>query len=216
MIGAIRDALFPEDQRCVCCGRPLLGQEAVLCLSCAKALDRLKYRFDEEVGGKLPACLSMAWAAFPYREQARKLERALKFGGALLAAEPLCHRMAYMAACYAPDAITHVPLHSARLTERGYDQACELAWRICAITGITRLSGALTRVRNTPTQVGKDRKQRRENVKDAFEGNAELVSGKRILLIDDVFTTGATASACAMALKRSGAREIGFVAACRA
>ena len=106
-----------------------------------------------------------------------------------------------------------VPLHAAKLRQRGFNQS-ELIARIALRAPLlpARLqvcSSALERVRNTESQTGLTRHQRRENVRGAFSvRNPELVAGRTILLVDDVFTTGTTVSECARILRRAGSESV--------
>ncbi|MDQ6624047.1 MAG: ComF family protein, partial [Verrucomicrobiota bacterium] len=114
------------------------------------------------------------------------------------------------------DLVVPVPLHSARKRERGFNQAELLAEIFCARAGLP-LSLALERVRYTTTQTAFDRAERMENLRDAFRlrRNAD-VRGCRVLLIDDVLTTGATLSECARVLKVGGATSVHAATAARA
>ena len=106
------------------------------------------------------------------------------------------------------DAIAPVPLHSLRLLRRRYNQAAEIARPLSAMTGTPYLPDVLVRRRATATQAGKSGTGRRRNVAAAFAvppARAQQVAGKRVLLVDDVLTTGATAEGCARALKSAGA-----------
>ena len=106
------------------------------------------------------------------------------------------------------DAIAPVPLHPTRLLGRRYNQAAEIARPLSRLTGVTYLPDALVRVRATETQGGKSGSGRRRNVAAAFQvpaSRAKQVAGRRILLIDDVMTTGATLEGCARALLKAGA-----------
>ncbi len=106
------------------------------------------------------------------------------------------------------DIIAPVPLHPARLRERGYNQAALLARELGKSIGLPVVEHSLVRVRATRPQVELGALERKENVQDAFRcPNAEL-GGKRILLIDDVCTTGATLEACSIALQQVGARSV--------
>jgi ComF family protein len=109
------------------------------------------------------------------------------------------------------DAIAPVPLHPSRLLSRRYNQAAEIARPLARLSGVGYLPDALVRRRATGTQGGKSGAGRKRNVAGAFEvpaRRAHRVAGKRILLIDDVMTTGATADECARVLRAAGARRI--------
>jgi ComF family protein len=113
------------------------------------------------------------------------------------------------------DLLVPVPLHRTRLWSRRYNQAAILARRLSEITGLPLGLTLLRRVRQTQSQVGLTSHERRENVAAAFAvapGAETRLHGKRILLIDDVITTGATLGACAETLKRAGAAEVDCLA----
>ena len=112
------------------------------------------------------------------------------------------------------DLVVPVPLGPKRERERGYNQAALLAAALCGRSGLPYSRSSVRRIRETRTQVGLSVGQRRENVRGAFGARPDLVSGKSVLLVDDVLTTGATLNACAEALKQAGAvRVIGLTLA---
>ncbi len=120
--------------------------------------------------------------------------------------------------CYLKsDLIVAVPLHSARLRERGYNQAQLLADELSRMTGIPADPKAVRRVRHNPTQTRLNRKQRLENVRNIFQvKDPSRVRGRRVILVDDVLTTGATIGSCARALLEAGALEVLALAAAAA
>jgi len=104
------------------------------------------------------------------------------------------------------DVIVPVPLHARRLRERGYNQAALLARELGKGVGLPVLENALIRVRDTSPQVDLGAEERRENVRGAFHLPDDRLVGKSVLLVDDVYTTGATLEACSLALKQRGVR----------
>jgi ComF family protein len=104
--------------------------------------------------------------------------------------------------------IVPVPLHAARLRERGYNQAALLARELGKSIGLPVSENSLVRVRATRPQVELGAQERKENVRDAFCCSNMELKEKRILLIDDVCTTGATLEACSIALQQVGARSV--------
>jgi ComF family protein len=107
------------------------------------------------------------------------------------------------------DRIVPVPLHPAKKREREFNQAERLAHRLGRATGIPVDAGLLKRIAPTRTQTLLTREQRAENVRRAFVmGRAEKLTGLRLVLLDDVFTTGATTSACAKVLLAAGAEDV--------
>jgi ComF family protein len=107
------------------------------------------------------------------------------------------------------DGLVPVPLHPSRERRRGYNQAALLAGRAAALTGMPTIT-ALTRIRTAPRQVGSDADRRLANMEGAFAINpaAPPVTGLRLVVVDDVLTTGATAGACAHVLRAAGASEV--------
>jgi ComF family protein len=110
------------------------------------------------------------------------------------------------------DCIVPVPLYWRRRLQRGFNQAELLAGGLSRSTGIPVVR-ALRRAQATPTQAGLSNSARRRNVSGAFRSRS--VAGQRILLIDDVMTTGSTATACALALKRAGAKRVALLTVAR-
>jgi ComF family protein len=152
-----------------------------------------------------------------YEGALRELIHLYKYGRVRTLAKPLG---ALLAAALPReerfDAVTPVPLHWRRQWQRGFNQSELLARTMAARCGIPVVP-ALRRVRATLTQAGLSNTRRRQNVDTAFEcrRGARALAGKRILLIDDVLTTGSTAAACARVLKRAGAAKVALLTVAR-
>lgn len=115
------------------------------------------------------------------------------------------------------DIIIPVPLHSTRFRDRGFNQSSLLARQFSKINNIPVSETALKRIKSTPSQTRLKRRLRRKNVAGAFAcKNADAICGKRILLIDDVYTTGSTLNECARVLKEAGAGSVECLAYARA
>jgi ComF family protein len=112
--------------------------------------------------------------------------------------------------------IVPIPMHQERYRQRGYNQAELLANRLASYLNTEVVPQALTRIINTIPQYGLSRKQRKENLRGAFLADAELVKGREILIVDDIFTSGATISEAASELLRKGATSIRAVTLARA
>jgi ComF family protein len=106
------------------------------------------------------------------------------------------------------DMVVAVPLDAARQRQRGYNQANLIASAMAQRAQLPFAEDALQRTRHTPSQVGLGPDERWENVEGAFRARGESVRGRRVILVDDLCTTGATLSACARSMKSAGARRI--------
>jgi len=118
--------------------------------------------------------------------------------------------------CLPIDSVIPVPLGEKRRKERGYNQAGLIAYPLALEFGWNFLPDGLIRCRETESQVGLNAMERHENVRNAFTANPKKVAGKKILLIDDVATTGATISSCTEALKAGGALDVFAITLARA
>jgi ComF family protein len=150
-------------------------------------------------------------APFSYGYPLDAVIRAYKYGGRLAYARLLGSALA--AATSDADAIVAMPLSPARLAERGFNQALEIARIVAAATGIPLLPFACRKVLDTPPQAALPWKERAKNVRRAFVCDADL-AGRRVAVVDDVLTTGATLNELARVLRKAGAAEVaGWVVA---
>ena len=148
-----------------------------------------------------------------YGEVSRRLVVGFKHGDRTHAAPAFGRWLARAGAELLGDAdiVAPVPLHWRRLFRRRYNQSAELARALARLSGVAALPDGLARTRQTPTQGGLNRRQRRTNVRDAFAVPARhqaRIAGKHAIVIDDVMTTGATVEACAAALLDAGAAKV--------
>ena len=152
-----------------------------------------------------------------YQGKLRELIHLYKYGKVRTLARPLGDLLLQaLPRDEAFDCITPVPLHWRKRWQRGFNQADLLARRVAAAAGMPR-SRLLRRLRFTASQASLSHTNRRRNVTAAFGcRRPERVAGRRILLIDDVMTTGSTAAACALALKRAGAARVALLTLARA
>lgn len=208
--------LFPQETSCHLCERATEGEGSILCPACAAALRRLRIppRDALTLHEPLAACVS----AYFHEDEARLLCHLLKFRWDAAAARPLAAGMAEALAlsglAEAFDGAAPVPAHPERLRERGYNQAALLARAVCGHTGLPLWEDALTRTRHGTSQITRSREERLAALTGAFTADGARVAGKRVLLIDDVLTTGATAVSCAQALLDAGAERVCLLTAC--
>jgi ComF family protein len=157
-----------------------------------------------------PPAYQRARAAVRFDDISRALVHSLKYGDRLDLAPTLGRWMARAGReiLAETDALVPVPLHWRRLWARRFNQSAALAGAISSATGVPVAHAALHRVKPTPQQVGLSRKERATNVQGAFRGDRAEVAGRRLTLVDDVLTSGATVDACARALLRAGAARV--------
>lgn len=238
MIKSIFAALLPA--RCVLCGDTIVASvdEACLCAGCAASLPLPPdpalscpccaapvWRADDNRPHRCQSCLhqapafDLALAAFPYAFPLDVLIRQLKYHHQLGLARWLGQQLAASIAGHWPDfafdGIVPLPLHPARLRQRGFNQAALLARHVARHQGWPLWLSACQRVVPTLPQASLDRAGRLENVSDAFFC-PEPLDGARILLLDDVMTTGSTLNACAASLKAAGAAAVAVAVVARA
>ncbi len=166
---------------------------------------------DDRCGACLrrPSPLTEVHAAFLYGFPVDRLLPRFKFHRDLAAGALLGNCLARaVASLPRPDALVPIPLHRARLRERGYDQALELARPVSRHTGVPLRDDLLRRVCATAPQSRLDAKARRHNVRRAFAVTSTVPMPAHVVLIDDVMTTGATLHAAAIALRRAGVARV--------
>lgn len=227
--GAVAELVFPPDIYCISCGSPiptgrlysLCGHcvdtihwaNGKLCAACGRALedwypDRYcsecigtQRRFDEGI------------TCFQYQEQEREIIRSLKYHGKSFLARPLSEIMAdrLQALPGAWDLVIPVPMYWKKEKQRGYNQADLLARFTAQRLGIPYSRQLLVRTRSTAPMNRLSARERRHNLDGAFavtQKGREQIRGRRILLADDIFTTGTTADRCAEVLKEAGCSQV--------
>lgn len=206
LISGLLDLLFPP--RCIFCRKFLGSGEKELCALCAQELPWTAGVQAEQKGEFFSLCVSPLW----YQDTVRESFHRYKFKGRTGYAKTYGRLMAqcvkdHLAGRY--DLITWVPLSEESLKKRGYDQAMLLAMATALELGEVAAE-TLVKMRSTDAQSGlRDDSARRANVLGAYRiTDPELVEEKRILLIDDVITTGSTISECARILRTAGASEV--------
>jgi predicted amidophosphoribosyltransferase len=195
---------------CLACGgRVADPREAGLCPECWKAVDAWPLPKVRPHLGEAPDFDPLA--AFPYEGWLRELVHAWKFEGRGALCRPLARRMARrlegLGAGLSYDAAVALPASEASLRERGFDAAGELAQRVAGILGLPLLS-PLRQLRARRRQSGLGRRERLENARGLYAARQSM-EGKRLLILDDLLSTGATAQAAAAALLEAGAESVG-------
>jgi ComF family protein len=205
-------------QTCTLCG--IASGDALLCISCSVALPSLVCACPvcalpaptwSACGDCLarPPPFSAAIAPWVYAFPVDRLVHAFKYGGRLALAEPFASALVAAIERRAhppPDALVALPLSPARQRDRGFNQAGEIARRVAQAIGRPLVPG-LARTRDSPPQAALAWADRVRNVRGAFQANRSL-AGRRIAIVDDVMTTGATLGAAARAARRAGALEV--------
>jgi ComF family protein len=207
-------AAFVWPQRCPGCGAaPPSG--ALLCAACLELIPRLSHPLCARClarGAADPGCPRhpdfRVWPALVYDERAALAIEAFKYSERTDLAAGFTRELARVVPPgFHADVVTEVPLHPARERERGYNQSALLAAALASAAGVPHVPRVLERVRATRAQARLGPAERRLNLRDAFRvAHPERWAGRRILLVDDVITTGATLEAALAALAAAGAR----------
>lgn len=204
---------FPQQNVCHVCSRAL-DRDALLCPACEAELRSC--RLPDPTRPCYP--LRGSYAAYKHEGMARELIHLLKYAGDSALALPLAQAMAaYARPNGGVDLVLPVPMEESKRRRRGYNQADVLAQAFAQSTGVPMETGALLRTRENASLVGLTRSERLASMRGSFSvPNRSLIAGRRIWLVDDVMTTGATAIACAEALRQAGVRSVTLITACRA
>ena len=218
--------LFAPRAVCLGCGSVLGADKGLFCAECYAALEplyaqnaaetRICRRCGEVMAGtRCPNCYSSkpgslrAWSAYRYEEPVRQLIHRFKFGGVWRASEWMAEEISKALLTSGPceaDLIVPVPLHRRRQLERGYNQSEKLAKALSRIINIPT-ENVLRRVKYTKQQALLSQDARRNSLKGVFKAVRSL-DGVRVMLVDDVRTTGTTAARCADALFDAGAQDV--------
>ncbi len=192
----------------------------MLCDFCGNFYHRHFNSCPQCFAGKTPRGYRRAVACFPYEGSAKELALHLKFHNGRYLAEPMARLILDQGDISENGLYTvlvPVPLSRERYKERGYNQAAELARELSYFTGLELVADALVKVKDTPSQATLSGAQRRGNLAGAFTvKNKAALSGKYIILVDDIITTGSTVHQCAKELKKAGAKGVKALAFCGA
>lgn len=221
------DMLYPRN--CMGCGKPSPETFRYICWDCWSDAARIEPPFCDLCGDPVAGTVEHHFTCYacagekPFFDAARSAVRydgvvgealrQLKYEKALWLAPDLsellqnCLLAEYGERAF--DWVVPVPLHPVRRRERSFNQSAVLAAGLARRIGCRKSSRLLRRILPTATQTNLTAAQRLSNVQNAFQhGSRKLLTGRRVLLVDDVMTTGATVNACANALKKGGARSV--------
>lgn len=214
---------FALPRRCAGCGH-VTGDGGSFCKGCWSALDILPdtgcllCNAPTDISGSVCApCMAApprhdgVLAAVEYGATARDLALKLKYGRKSGVADVMASLMSRHAQRHADAVLVPVPLHRWRIWQRGFNQSLQIARAIARQTGQPIMPAPIVRARRTSPLGGLSRRARSREVRGAFALNvheAVALKGRRVLLVDDVYTTGATANACAAVLKKAGVEAV--------
>ncbi|MDR1134802.1 MAG: ComF family protein [Clostridiales Family XIII bacterium] len=225
------DLVFPPSIYCISCGN-LIDETRVysLCDKCAREFKWANGKTCEKCGRILgddyngTLCGECGQSAHAYEKgyacleygSCREVIHGFKYLGRMYYAESIAQimhdRLAEAASEF--DAVLPTPMYKPKERKRGYNQADLIGGLLAAKTGLDYDNDTLVRRRNTAPMSGLGKEAREENVRDAFavaEGKADAVRGKRLLIVDDIYTTGSTLDACAKVLTDAGAKSVCFI-----
>ncbi len=225
ILNAVLDFALPP--RCPICGVTVEGDHR-FCLGCWQKLDFLvepwcascgkPFEFAQAAGTKCAACLieppdhDGVRAVTAYDDNSAVLAMGLKYGARLGFANLIANHMARFVDDDMTDSlIVPVPLHRQRLWSRGFNQSVLIGKLLATANDIPMRTDILIRRKATPPLRSMSSSQRQKTVNNAFhvpDRAKKAVAGRSIILVDDVYTSGATANACAKALKRSGSERV--------
>ncbi|MFH1380107.1 MAG: ComF family protein [bacterium] len=218
--------VYPK--RCISCGSPLPHDNTqYACVTCWNSIERigenscagcsapLAYQADScPACQRRPVSYGRLYAAALYRGLMRRYLHRIKFSNKKYIMQALAHlcitRCRQIPHMHTYDAVIPVPLHPARMRERGFNQAEILGKFIADEFSIPLITGLLVRVRNTNPQFNLTLEKRKQNIQNAFNvtKQAAMSKYKKIILVDDICTTGSTLSEAARALKSAGSKKI--------
>lgn len=226
---AVSEAVFPSNIYCICCGSMIDGTRLYsLCDKCIKKLHWINGRTCEKCGKALPDtyrgrlcydcmiyshCFEKGYSCLTYGLHERELLFDFKYNGKGYLADKFADILYDRISCenVQADVIIPVPVSGKRLRKRGYNQSELMAKRLSGKWGVPVEDAALLRRKETPQLRGLAPVQREAALEGAFSvsnSGKRKIEGKRIVLLDDIYTTGATADACSKALTEAGAGEV--------
>ena len=219
------DMMFPKHTTCIICNAELNhGNDNEICESCQQDLPFSNGKTCERCGMSISSMarvcnrcknrektFKFAMSPFNYEDTIIKIVHGLKYKNQKYVVPTMAY---YMAECYKQhkakcDLIIPVPIHESRRKQRGYNQSELIANDLKDKINLPLLCDVLVKNKETKAQVSLNYKERQENLKEAFKVvDKKMIKNKIVLLVDDVFTTGATAAVCTKQLLKAGAKEV--------
>ena len=216
-------------RRCAGCSRPMDIDPGHVCWECLAAMQIIEHPFCAKCGDPIDGIVEDAYvcswcvrnepkfdaarSAVRYRGTLGVVLQSFKYGGVTCASSKLvdllyaCIRTHF--ACEQFDLVAFVPLYPTKERDRTFNQSRILAAGLAAKLSIPLFAQALRRTRDTPTQTSLNSRARRENVKNAFSvPHPDWIAGRRLLLVDDIMTTGATVAECSHKFRKAGAASV--------
>ncbi len=220
----ILDLLYPKHITCNVCSKDIFEEDGNgICSECQKTLPKIVGQVCFRCGTPIHSIdrycdlckkakpYEMARSCYEYRGKIVTLIHNLKFHNAQYLAEDFAKDLCelYKNKKYDCDIIVPVPMTAQRLKSRGYNQAGLLANELAKLINLSIDENNLLKIKDTKSQVGLDFRERKDNLIDAFKTkDRKFFKGKKVLIVDDIFTTGATIECCARALKKGGASQV--------
>ena len=198
----MRKVSYVSEPVCLKCGKPVENDEVEYCSDCS----RKEHVYDQACAVyEYSKCIKDSIYRFKYHNKR-------EYAG--IYAKQIADKCGSMIHAWAPDALIPVPIHSSRLKERGFNQAELIAGELEQLIGIPMDCEALVRVVKTVPMKELDNAHRVKNLQNAFQAGEKVVRYSKVLIVDDIYTTGATFDACAAVLKHAGVQEVYGVSLC--
>lgn len=206
-----------KDGVCIRCNSRLHYIKSPKCLKCGKQIYEMNQEFCCDCKNKKHEFVQGA-GVFAYDEEIKKSIYRFKYSNqreySHFYARAIVNRLGYQIRHWMPDIIIPIPLNRIKYLKRGYNQAELVARSVGDLLDIPVDSKLLIRTRNTRPMKELNDEERVKNLQNAFKIRSDIVKYNKVLLLDDIYTTGATIDACSALLKEAGAKEIFFVSVC--
>lgn len=230
IIDELLNMIYPR--RCPVCDGVVLAEEGLICKGCVGKLPyiktpycmkcgkELRYEEEEYCGDcrKWEHAYTAGRALFSYNQVMQRSVAAFKYKGrqeyAAFYGSEMAKWFKQQLKRWDAQILIPVPVHKSRSRQRGYNQAALLAKSLSRYTGIPVDEGILVRTKKTVAQKSLNNKERRKNLQGAFQLVKNVVQYKKIILVDDIYTTGSTADACAGVLLQGGAEQVYLLCLC--